>query len=90
MLNGIIAIGLYVTREHLQLRALLPPVSLDIRLWLTITAINLLAISELTSPYLGRTKLYIRNKRLRRVALILDVLFLFTVAVEIYKIIITL
>ena len=62
----------------------------DIRLWLAITAINLLAISELTSPYLGRTKLYIRNKRLRRMAVIFGVLFLFTVAVEIYKIIMTL
>ena len=62
----------------------------DISLWLTITVINLIAISELTSPYYGRTKLYIRNERLRRVAVILDVLFLFTVAIEIYKIIMNL
>ena len=90
MLNELIAIGLYVAQKHFLLRALLPPALLDIRLWLAITAINLLAISEFTSPYLGRTKLYIRNERLSRVAIILDVLFLFTAAVEIYKIMMTL
>ena len=89
MFNEIIFIGLYVAQEHFQLHALLPPALLDIRLWIAITAINLLATSEITSPYLGRKKLYIKNERLKRVAVILGILFHITVAVEIYKIIIT-
>ena len=57
----------------------------ELSLWLAITAINLLTISGLTSSYSGRTKLYIKNERLRRVTMILSVLFLITYAVEIYK-----
>ena len=58
----------------------------DISLWLAVTSINLIAISELLSPYYGRTKLYIRNERLRRVVVIFGIISLFTIAVEIYKI----
>ena len=62
----------------------------DISLWLAISSIILLATSELLSPYYGRTGLIIEKGRLRRVALVLGVLFLSTVAIRIYQIIITL
>jgi len=61
----------------------------DISLWLAITAIILLATSELISPYYGQTGLIIEKGNLRTVALILGFLFLSTVAVRIYQIIIT-
>ena len=62
----------------------------DISLWLAISAIILLATSELISPYYGQTGLIIEMGRLRTAALILGFLFLSTVAVRIYQIIITL
>ena len=62
----------------------------DISLWLAITSIILLATSELISPHYGQTGLTIEKSRLRRVALILGLLFLATVAIRIYQIIITL
>ncbi|MCK5610410.1 hypothetical protein KAR91_51530 [Candidatus Pacearchaeota archaeon] len=62
----------------------------DISLWLAITAIILLATSEIISPYYGQTGLIIEKGRLRTVTLILGFLFLSTVAVRIYQIIITL
>jgi len=61
----------------------------DISLWLAISAIILLATSELLSPYYGRTGLLIEKGRLRRVALVLGILFLSTVAIRIYQIILT-
>ena len=61
----------------------------DISLWLAISSIILLATSELLSPYYGQTGLLIEKGRLRRVALVLGVLFLSTVAIRIYQIIIT-
>jgi len=61
----------------------------DISLWLAVTAIILLATSELISPYYGQTGLIIEKGRLRTAALILGALFLSTVAIRIYQIIIT-
>ena len=61
----------------------------DISLWLAVTAIILLATSELIDPYYGQTSLVIEKGRLRRAAIILSILFLATVAIRIYKIIIT-
>ena len=61
----------------------------DISLWLAVTYIILLATSELLSPYYGRTGLIIEKGRLRRVALVLGVLFLSTVVIRIYQIIST-
>jgi hypothetical protein len=60
----------------------------DISLWLAITAIILLATSELISPYYGKTKLIINEKNLRNTALVVSTLFLITVAVRIVTIII--
>ena len=60
----------------------------DISLWLAVTAIILLATSELLSPHCVQTGLIIERGRLRIVALILGLLFLSTAAIIIYEIII--
>jgi len=60
----------------------------DISLWLAITAIILLATSELISPHYGKTNLIIEKKTLREAALILGILFLLTVLIRIYAMII--
>jgi len=60
----------------------------DISLWTAITAIILLATSELLSPYYGRTGVLIDRKRLRIVALVVALIFLTTVAYRIYEIVI--
>jgi len=61
----------------------------ELNAWLALTAIILLATSEFLNPYYGRTDLLIEKGRLIRVALVLGVLFLSTVAIRIYQIIIT-
>jgi len=61
----------------------------DISLWLAVTAIILLATSELISPHYGKTNLLIERKRLRNVALTISLLFLITVVMRIYEIIVT-
>jgi len=60
----------------------------DISLWLAVTAVILLATSELISPYYGKTNLLINKKRLRGAALLLGTLFMITVFIRIYEIII--
>ena len=59
----------------------------DLSLWAAVTAIILLATSELVSPYYGRTSLMINRKRLRMVALIVALVFLATVAYRVYQIV---
>lgn len=59
----------------------------DLSLWAAVTAIILLATSELLSPYYGRTRLMINKKRLRIVALIVALIFLASVAYRIYEIV---
>lgn len=61
----------------------------DISLWLAITSIILLITAELLSPYYGKTNLLINKKRLKQTALILGILFLITVAIRIYGIIVS-
>jgi len=61
----------------------------DISLWLAFTAIVLLATSELLSPHYGKTYVLIEKRRLRGIALMLGILFLFTVLIRIYGIIMT-
>jgi hypothetical protein len=58
----------------------------DIGLWISVTSIILLITVEMTSPYNGHTNLLINWKRLRTVALITTIIFLFTVAVRVYEI----
>lgn len=59
----------------------------DLSLWLAITAIILLITSELLSPHYGKTKIYINNKRLKKIALTVSIIFLITVAIRIFNII---
>jgi len=61
----------------------------DLSLWAAITAIILLATSELLSPHYGRTRFMINRKRLRTVALVMALIFLASVAYRIYEIIAT-
>ncbi len=61
----------------------------DLSLWTAITAIILLATSELLSPYYGRTRLMINKRRLRIVALLVALIFLASVAYRIYGIVTT-
>jgi len=61
----------------------------DISLWLAIIAIILLATAELISPYYGRTNLIIEKRRMRQAALLLGILFMTTVIIRIYAIIIS-
>lgn len=62
---------------------------LDLNLWLAITAIILLVTSELISPRYGKVNILINKKRFRNVALIMAVLFVATVFVRIYWLVIS-
>ena len=65
------------------------PLSLwDFNLWLAITAIILLVTLELTSPHYRKTNLVIEWRRLRNVALTISLLFLATVIIHVYMLII--
>jgi hypothetical protein len=59
----------------------------DISLWLAITAIILSITSELISPYYGKNKITINKQNLRNAALIVGILFIITVIIRIYAII---
>jgi len=61
---------------------------MDIILWLVITAIILLITSEIISPYYGKTAVIIEKRRLRKIALIVGLVFIFTVFIQIYDILI--
>ena len=56
----------------------------DIILWLAITAIILLATSELIAPYYGKTNLLIDKNRLRLVALGVGIVFIISILAQIY------
>jgi len=67
------------------------PLSLwDISLWLAITSVILLATSELLSSYYGKINIIVDRKKLRTAALTLGLLFMFTVLIRIFEIIILL
>ena len=57
----------------------------DLSFWLAITALILLATTELVSPYYGRTSLLINKRRLRNVAIVASLSFLITVSVRIIE-----
>jgi hypothetical protein len=66
----------------------LPPFSfLTVSLWLAMTAIILLITAQLASSYDGPATLLINAERLKYAALIMSLLFLASVAVDIYEII---
>ncbi len=55
----------------------------DASLLFAVTAIILLATSEIVSPYYGTTNLKIDRKKLKNAALAMSLLFLFTVSMRI-------
>lgn len=59
----------------------------DVSLWLGITAIILLITSEFLSPHYGETSLLIDRKKLRNASFTVAILFLGTIAIRIYSII---
>jgi hypothetical protein len=59
----------------------------DISLWLAITSIFLLIAFQLASAYKGPSSILFNKKRLRTAALAMGILFLATVAIDIYGII---
>ena len=65
----------------------LPLTFWDFSLWLTVVTIILLATAEIISSYYGEATLFIEKNRLEIAALILGLLFMFTVAVRAYQII---
>jgi hypothetical protein len=58
----------------------------DITLWLAITAMILLATSELISPYYGKTNLLIDKNRLRLSALGVGIVFIISIIAQIFLI----
>jgi len=68
----------------------LPPFTFwSISLWLAVTAIILLVTAQLVSSYDGPATLLIDTKKLKQAAFILGLVFILTVAVQIYQMIIT-
>jgi len=55
-----------------------------------VTAMILLVTSELLSSYNRKNNLLINRKKLKRVAIIFSILFIVTVALRIYEIVLTL
>ena len=62
----------------------------DISLLLTVTSIILLITYELNNNYYGQLNLVIEKGRIRKIILLLVILYLLTVVINIYQIIITL
>ena len=60
---------------------------MDISFVLAIAAITLIITAELSSPYYGRTNLFLNRKKLRNATLMTAILFLITAAVQIYPVI---
>lgn len=57
----------------------------DIILWLAVAAIILLITSEIISPYSGKMNILIDRQRLRKIALIVGLLFMITVFLRIFQ-----
>lgn len=61
----------------------------DVSLWLAFIAIILLITSALISPYYGKTGIPLNKRYLRTAAITVSLLFMFTVFIRIYLIIIS-
>jgi polyferredoxin len=59
----------------------------NVSLWLAVTSIILLITAQLVSAYDGPSTLLIDSRKLKAAALTMGILFLATVAINIYKII---
>jgi uncharacterized membrane protein len=55
----------------------------DISLWLAVSALILLATSQVLSPHYGKTNILINSRKLEKAALAVFVLFLITVVIGI-------
>jgi len=62
---------------------------LDVSLWLAFMGVILLITSEIISPYYGKTPILIEKRRLRKIALIVGSIFIFTVLIQVYSIMIS-
>jgi hypothetical protein len=58
-----------------------------VSLWLAVTSIILLITAQLVSAYDGQSMLLIDSRKLKTAALTMGILFLATVAINIYRII---
>ncbi len=66
------------------------PLGIDeISLWLAVTSIILLVTSEFMNSKYGQIPIIIEKKHLRTSALLIFILFLSTVAIKMYQIIVT-
>ena len=57
-------------------------------LCLAVIAIILLITSEIISPYYGKTGILIEKQRLRKIALITVIIFIFTIILQVYYLLI--
>lgn len=55
----------------------------DLALWLATTSLIMLVASELLAPHFGRKKLLIDTNKLRMVAIIFSIAFIFTVGIRV-------
>ena len=62
----------------------------NISLWLAFTAIIFRITSEIISPYYRKTAIIIEKSRLRKVAFIVMLIFMFTFFIQIFQIMISL
>jgi hypothetical protein len=59
----------------------------DISFWLAATAVVLLVTSELIAPYWGKANILINKKRLKNTALAVSIVFLATVVIRVFGVI---
>jgi len=57
-------------------------------LCLAVISIILLITSEIISPYYGKTGILIEKQRLRKIALITVIIFIFTIILQVYYLLI--
>ena len=55
----------------------------DLALWLASSSLVMLVASELMGPYFGRKNVLINVEKLRMIAIIFSVAFIFTIAIRI-------
>ena len=61
----------------------------NISLWLAVTSIILLITVLIASAYDGKATIMINQKRLGNVAIVMGILFMVTVAIRIYEIVVS-
>lgn len=61
----------------------------DIIIWITSTSLILLATTEIINTYFGQTGFVIEKDRLKKVTYLMMILFLLTIMIKIYEIIVS-